>query len=692
MRPYALLFLAAWPAWAGAPCAPSREVRDALSNWQENYRAPLSERVAKLNVLAAKYPGAIEVQRARMQTYRWSLPDQWPAVRDAYVKNAETRSDDPMALTLGAEALHRLDTKRAIALLEKARQVAPDYPWAALKLADIYQAGKFADKEKARQAFDNYAQACPDRITGSSEWVMSKVASPATQAAIARALRARLEKETDAKELLAYPMLWGLEFRTRPPQEHPALRRQVARDLDRLSNLNDRPDARWMEMLESAAKQSGAPEEAVNTYRDRLLKEFPSSAQAYRVAYDRWKKENKEPADHKDAESWLAWKKKYLTALKEWAAQFTDAEWLKDSYLSLAVELRQIGEREAVAAAEQTVRRGAERNGPSLWTYANAADLLLREGWAPGKALAWMEKAWALAESEDRRQLEDDTLTDERRKEIADGRGYRGYAALRYLQALRLAGKRAAAASLRAFVEGPSPAKKSGESGYWWGRGRLAALDGRTADALTYYQSALLTREKTPQLFQGVLRDELLDDARAVFLKNGGTESAFALWSKPRDARPQELAEGHWEKPTKALPAFELADLSGKTWKLKQLEGKALLINLWATWCGPCRAELPHFQELHEKTRERTDVQVISFNVDEEMGLVEPYMKENKYTFPALLAYGFVRGLFDGYGIPQNWVVNPQGKWIAAQIGFDASDADWVGSMIQRLEAAKGTR
>ncbi|MBI1897731.1 MAG: hypothetical protein HYS04_14570 [Acidobacteria bacterium] len=83
---------------------------------------------------------------------------------------------------------------------------------------------------------------------------------------------------------------------------------------------------------------------------------------------------------------------------------------------------------------------------------------------------------------------------------------------------------------------------------------------------------------------------------------------------------------------------------------------------------------------------------MFSFKVDEEVGLVEPYMKENKYTFPALLAYGFVRGLFDGYGIPQNWVVTPQAKWIATQLGFDASAADWVGSMIQRLVAAKEAR
>lgn len=213
-------------------------------------------------------------------------------------------------------------------------------------------------------------------------------------------------------------------------------------------------------------------------------------------------------------------------------------------------------------------------------------------------------------------------------------------------------------------------------------------MDGRNTDSLAYFQQALFTRERAPQFFRGKLENPLLDEARTAFLKNGGTERAFSLWSQPPSGTRQ-LAEGRWEKPKKPLPSFELVDLTGKTWKLKQLEGKALLINLWATWCGPCRSELPHFQKLYEKTKDRPDVQVISFNVDDEFGLVEPYMKEHGYTFPALAAYGLVRSMFDGYGIPQNWLVDPKGNWIATQLGFDASDADWANSMLKLLEGAR---
>jgi thiol-disulfide isomerase/thioredoxin len=168
----------------------------------------------------------------------------------------------------------------------------------------------------------------------------------------------------------------------------------------------------------------------------------------------------------------------------------------------------------------------------------------------------------------------------------------------------------------------------------------------------------------------------------------GGTETAWELWSKPSAAKGEELAEGRWQKPKKTLPPFELAVLSGKTWRLKDLEGKSLLINVWATWCGPCQAELPHLQQLYEKVKDRTDVQVLTFNIDEELGLVEPHLKEKGYTFPVLTAYNFVMSLLDSIGIPQNWIIDPKGSWRWTQFGFGGG-ADWVESMIERLESVK---
>jgi thiol-disulfide isomerase/thioredoxin len=686
------LFALAAAGNVAAQCGSGSEVRKALREYSESARkASLAERRLKIDALAAQYPGAFEVQEARIQFYRWGMTEEFAAVREAAVKRAEADPSDPLALTVAAAALHRWDTPKAIKLLEKALQATPGYPWAAVWLAEIHQSGKFEDKAKARTNFEVFANACGGEMPRSLEYLMGKVAPPELQLKIARALRARLENETDPVELRAYEMPWGLEFRNSPPREHAALRKRVAADVERLSRLNVKQDAAYVALLKNGARQSGAPKEELEGYDERLLKEFPTSQPAYSVASERWRKDHKEPEDHKNKAAWDEWKTAYAEALKKWSAQFTEVQWLKDSYADIAMDTGIVGPAEAVRMLEERVRREIPKSGPSrsLWVYLDPASTLLEKGWEKEKALEWAERAWPLAEAEDRRQAEDDTLTEEQIKQIKAGGGYRSDAARIYLKALLVNGKKEVPAPLRAFVEGPAPGKKEAEWAYYWSRARLARIDGRAADALAYYQAALLGRGKAPQPYRGVARDELLADAKSCFFATGGSESAFALWSKPREAKPAELAGGHWEKPEKALPPFELADLSGATWKLKQLEGKALLINLWATWCGPCKAELPHLQKLYEKTKQRTDVQVLTFNIDEETGLVEPFLKEHGYNFPVLLAYGYVRDLLDGIGIPQNWIVDRNGVWLWTQGGFDASDADWVNTMLAKLEQAK---
>jgi thiol-disulfide isomerase/thioredoxin len=107
---------------------------------------------------------------------------------------------------------------------------------------------------------------------------------------------------------------------------------------------------------------------------------------------------------------------------------------------------------------------------------------------------------------------------------------------------------------------------------------------------------------------------------------------------------------------------------NGKTWRLKDLQGKTVLIASWATWCGPCRLELPYLQKFYEKVKNRSDIQVLTFNIDEDPGLVAPFVKKNRYTFPVLSAFSMedARGF-----VPKAWVVDPRGIWRWVQSGFD---------------------
>ena len=87
-----------------------------------------------------------------------------------------------------------------------------------------------------------------------------------------------------------------------------------------------------------------------------------------------------------------------------------------------------------------------------------------------------------------------------------------------------------------------------------------------------------------------------------------------------------------------AAPSFSLRDISGKQVSLEDHKGKVVLINFWATWCGPCQTEMPHLQKMYVDLEEKGFV-VLSISVDDARyaSKVKPLIKRNGYTFPVLL-------------------------------------------------------
>jgi thiol-disulfide isomerase/thioredoxin len=171
----------------------------------------------------------------------------------------------------------------------------------------------------------------------------------------------------------------------------------------------------------------------------------------------------------------------------------------------------------------------------------------------------------------------------------------------------------------------------------------------------------------------------------ALYAELGGTHATIGLFSNKTGLSP--ISSMSWEAPKNPLPSFNLTDLAGKTRSLVDLKGVATLINVWATWCGPCREEHPELQKLYEKVKDRKDIAVLSVNVDEEAGLVAPYMAEHKYTFPVVLGKDLVDAVMghDGSGIPQNWLISPAGKLQNIQLGYSA-DPNWQNAIFNKLQ------
>jgi thiol-disulfide isomerase/thioredoxin len=139
------------------------------------------------------------------------------------------------------------------------------------------------------------------------------------------------------------------------------------------------------------------------------------------------------------------------------------------------------------------------------------------------------------------------------------------------------------------------------------------------------------------------------------------------------------------------LPEFELGDMKGKTWKKANFSGKTVFVNLWATWCGPCREELPHLEKFYQRVKGREDVVLVTLNLDDNIGAVEPFLKENKFSFPVILAKDMVESFRGALSIPRNWVVDRKGVLRYEMIGFDMiGGEEWIKKMTDQVEVVRG--
>jgi peroxiredoxin len=112
---------------------------------------------------------------------------------------------------------------------------------------------------------------------------------------------------------------------------------------------------------------------------------------------------------------------------------------------------------------------------------------------------------------------------------------------------------------------------------------------------------------------------------------------------------------------------FALTDLQGKQWQLKDLRGKVVLVNFWATWCPPCRKEMPDLDTLFNKFKDQGFV-VLAIS-DEDAAKVSPFIAERKITYPILLDPGRkVTESFKVEGIPKSFVYDRAGKLVAQSI------------------------
>lgn len=134
---------------------------------------------------------------------------------------------------------------------------------------------------------------------------------------------------------------------------------------------------------------------------------------------------------------------------------------------------------------------------------------------------------------------------------------------------------------------------------------------------------------------------------------------------------------------------FSLKDFSGKKIAFSEFKGKVLFINLWATWCGPCRSEMPTIQSLYNAmSSDEVKFVMLSLDTEKTINNIPGYIKSNQYSFPVFSPSGYLPDQFQVSYIPVTYIVSKQGKIVMTLTGGTDFTAPKYKKLLEE-EAAK---
>ena len=127
-----------------------------------------------------------------------------------------------------------------------------------------------------------------------------------------------------------------------------------------------------------------------------------------------------------------------------------------------------------------------------------------------------------------------------------------------------------------------------------------------------------------------------------------------------------------------AMPAFTVTDSDGKAFSMASQRGKVVLVNFWATWCGPCKLEIPRLEkEIWQHYKGNSKFAMVAVAREQTNDDIAPFEKKNGFTFPiASDPKRTTYQVFADSGIPRSYVVDAKGKILFQTVGYCAADFD----------------
>lgn len=184
------------------------------------------------------------------------------------------------------------------------------------------------------------------------------------------------------------------------------------------------------------------------------------------------------------------------------------------------------------------------------------------------------------------------------------------------------------------------------------------------------------------------IRNQINLSLRPFILASGGLLFWIAVV-----AHSNELFEvNNITQPKQSVeaPPFSLADLSGEINRLQDYHGKVVLLNFWATFCGPCREEMPSLERLWAQ-RDELNLAVIGVNVNRDnLDQVTSFVAEENLSFPILMdTDGSVRNLYEVTGLPYSYLIDVDGKILGRYIGAKEWDSEAVRALLRQISSHK---
>ncbi|MGH9443022.1 MAG: TlpA family protein disulfide reductase [Thermoanaerobaculia bacterium] len=140
------------------------------------------------------------------------------------------------------------------------------------------------------------------------------------------------------------------------------------------------------------------------------------------------------------------------------------------------------------------------------------------------------------------------------------------------------------------------------------------------------------------------------------------------------------------------FPDLDLQGRDGEGIRLSQLRGNVVFLNFWATWCGPCRMELPLLQDLYNRYSDR-NFTVLAINVDSDRARVEPFLKKNNLSLPTYFASPLDAATMTSNGIPTSIILKPSGEVEKAFVGYDPQiEKEWVAHIEKYLRKKRNEK